>query len=196
MKLASINSRPKIVFQSWFLITVVVFLLILAGLFFVFKSKISFFNSQSTMSSSDLIQEFSGSYYRGDGLGVNCNLEFMPDSTFTIRWVADGGGRADYSGTISVQNMKFVLEPDQNVSMPDICLNKTYIPIFWGDRKYLLPNDDDGMTNIIVSYFCKSVKEGWEPRTNIHGGAYLRKTDIDIHVTGSPTQFNGQLACP
>ncbi len=190
------NSKPKTIFQSRFSIPVIALLLVLAGLFFVLSNRNSFFKSKSFMSSSDLLQEFSGNYYRGDGLGVSCNFEIMSDGTFKIKWVADGGGRADYSGKISVQNMKFVLEPIQNVRTPDICFNKTYIPIYWGDRKYLLPNDDDKMSEIIISYFCESVKKGWEPRKEIHGGAYLRKTDITINVTGYPTQFNGHLACP
>ena len=190
------NSKPKTILQSRFSILAIVLLLALIGSFFVLNGRFSFFNSHSFISSSDLIQEFSGSYYRGDGLGVNCSFEIMSDGTFKIKWVADGGGRADYSGKISVQNMKFVLEPIQNVRTPDICFNKTYIPIYWDDRKYLLPNDGDDMSKLIISYFCKSVKNGWEPRKDIHGSAYLRRTDVTINVTGYPTQFNGRLVCP
>ncbi len=175
---------------------VIVLLLILAGLFFIHKNKILLSTPPLPKSSSDLIQEFSGSYYMGDGLGLNCYFELSPDETFTIHWATDTGAEADYQGSISVKNLRLVLEPSVKMETPAMCFHRTFIPVNWGERKYLLPDDNDELSEIINSFFCDRVKSGDEPRSDVYGLSYLRITDITIRAGGYPIRQDGQLQCP
>ena len=186
------NLDPKTVLKLKFLLPVILLLLVIVSLFFVFKGRIPFFES---ISSSDLIQEFSGRYYMGDGL-LNCNFEIMPDSTFKIQVTTDMSYETDFSGTVSVQDKKIVLEPVQTVAARVICFHRTFIPVRWGDRKYLLPDDNDGISNYIVSAFCERVENGSEPRNDRFGFSYLRIADITIQVEGNPVGLDRRLLCP
>jgi hypothetical protein len=145
---------------------------------------------------SDLVVEFAGKYYMGDGLGMNCRFEIEPDLSFHISWSNDTGHNANYNGSISFADGQFILTPTAEVASPAFCFHRTFIPIDWGDRKYLLPNDDDKVSKYITSTFCKSVKNGDEPRANIYGFSYLRTTGITIKATGFPRRPDGRLQCP
>ena len=186
------NLDPKTVLKLKFLLPVILLLLVMASLFFVFRGRIPFFES---VSSSDLIQEFSGSYYMGDGF-LNCSFEIMPDSTFKIQWTSDMGYEVDFSGKVSVQDKKIVLEPAQTLAERVLCFHRTFIPVRWGDRKYLLPDDNDDISNYIVSVFCERVEDGREPRDDKFGFSYLRIADITIQVEGNPVRLDGRLLCP
>jgi len=132
----------------------------------------------------------------GDGLGLNCLFDLKPDKTFKIRWTTDAGGKRDYEGSITVKDTLFVLEPNAEVQTPEPCFHRTFTPVNWGERKYLLPNDDDEPSEYINSVFCRDVKSSAEPRNEIHGFSYLRTTDVTIQVTGYPVKQDGQLQCP
>ncbi len=143
-----------------------------------------------SLSSTYLITEFEGTYYMGDGLGVSCAFRVNPDATFTIVWGTDIGFREEYAGSISVENMQFVLTPNKDMDDFVLCFYPTLIPLYWGARRYLLPIDE------LSHYFCQEVKDGDEPRNSPFGYPYLRGTDLNISVLGGPRRVNGQLYCP
>lgn len=190
------NSTPQITPRSKFLFLIIVLSWILTGMFLVLKSRFLFFEPRSPVSSSDLFQDFSGRYYMGDGLGLNCLFDLNPDKTFKIHWTTDAGGKGDYEGSITVKDTLFVLEPNAEVQMPEPCFHRTFTPVNWGARKYLLPNEDDELSEYINSVFCRDVKSSDEPRNDIHGFSYLRTTDVTNQVTGYPVKQDGQLQCP
>ena len=57
---------------------------------------------------------------------------------------------------------------------------KEWIPVRWGERRYLVPVDD-------VLAFCNAVNEGSEPRERAEWGRFfLGKDDHEVKVTGLP----------
>ena len=190
------KSNLQIVFRSKLLLFAILLLSVLASMFFLFKGRFFSFRLQSPVSSVKLIQEFSGSYYMGDKLGLSCRFDLNPDKTFRIRWSTDSSDPTYYEGLISVQEAQFVLDASAKIKTPAICFHRTFIPVYWGKRRYLLPNDNDDISRYIVSTFCESVKSGREPRNDEKGVVYLRTTDIRVKVIGFPFRQDGQSQCP
>jgi hypothetical protein len=143
--------------------------------------------------SSFLIQDLVGTYYFGAPLAV-CSFDIESDSTFVIDWHPDGDG-SRFSGKISVQNTKLILETNSSKGDTKPCFYKTFTIMYWGKRKYLLPEDNSELANRANSIFCDEVKKGNEPRSDVYGYLYLRKSDFAIKVEGNPIKQDGQLLC-
>lgn len=190
------KSKWSSALQPKFLVLAVALLSILVMLSVIYYNRSLIFASWVPKSGSDLIKEFEGNYYMGDGLGLSCVFRINADATFTLVSATDSGYREDYEGSISVENMRFVLTPNKKVAELELCFHPTVIPINWGERKYLLPDDDDEFSKFIASNFCEEIKSGDEPRDSYLGSSYLRSSDIHSSVRGLPTKPNGQLQCP
>jgi hypothetical protein len=188
----SSSLRSKLILKA----VVFGFVILLIALFLFFHKNRESFVVSLPNQTSELVVEFAGRYYMGDGLGMNCSFAIEPDLSFHISWSNDTGHKVNYNGSISFANGQFILTPIAEVASPAFCYNRTFIPINWGERKYLLPNDGDEVSNYITSTFCKRVKNGDEPRVNIYGFSYLRTTDITSRVTGFPRRPDGRLQCP
>jgi hypothetical protein len=184
--------RSKLILKA----VVFVFVIFLITLFLFFHKDTQSFVASLPNQTSDLVVEFAGKYYMGDGLGMNCTFVIEPDLSFHISWSNDTGHKVNYNGSISFADGQFVLTPTAEVALPAFCYNRTFVPINWGERKYLLPNDDDEVSKYITSTFCKRVKNGDEPRDDMYGFSYLRTADITSKVTGFPRRPDGRLQCP
>jgi hypothetical protein len=171
------KKRKIVVFAI--LISVLVFSLFVAWL--LMKNK----NQGLATTPASVLQDFSGEYYEGDGLGMIFFLSIHPDKTFSFRAGTDTGGSWEYSGAIinSINEVKLI-STERALFEPH-----NLIPVKWGDRRYLVANDG-------VSDFCKWVDEGWEPRDHIFGMFYLRINDWEIPAKGQPISPQGELICP
>ncbi|MCA9253864.1 MAG: hypothetical protein R3E58_07045 [Phycisphaerae bacterium] len=125
--------------------------------------------------------EWAGSYYHGDGLGVNASLTMAPSNGFVFVWTGCMGvydrnyGDVTFTdqGTIQL-TFEFVNDEKgfQGVS-PE------FMPIAWGERHYLIEPDR-------VIGFCNSVNSGREPREGARGFYFLRRGDESKPVDGMP----------
>lgn len=121
-----------------------------------------------------------GSYYRGDGVGVNGMIDIGRDGRFSI--LASGctgvyrrnrGGIVAYAETIT-------LCPKRPEYLAGFSRDPiTLVPVRWGDRVYLLPPGK-------MENFCFSIKAGMEPRNRKHGLFYLRAGTWSNPATGFP----------
>ncbi len=124
--------------------------------------------------------DFSGSYYQGDGTGVNMTLDLHSDGTFSFVWTGCVGTYDQKSGHWSVLDGLIYLDVTEEAAetMPD-SLSAIYRPVHWGPRTYLVPADE-------LQDFCNQVNEGSEPRTDSWGRTYLRRGDWSKSVSGRP----------
>jgi len=122
----------------------------------------------------------SGSYYYGDGLGVNCSLVVKSEGRFSFIWRGCLGVYDQNQGGAKVVKDHLILTPEQpNESKGFGGTPTDFILVCWGDRLYLVPKDAG-------KAFCSLVNEGGEPRSNVHGNFYLRRGDWEKKVTGLP----------
>lgn len=128
---------------------------------------------------------WAGEYYEGNGLGVGKRLVLAPASGYVFEWHGCLGLYDRNYGTIVVTNdilhLSFTFT---NVQEGFQGMDSAFIPIEWGDRRYLIPTND-------IVEFCNSVNLGWEPRTGIHGFHFLRKGDERKLVGGLPKVPSG-----
>jgi hypothetical protein len=125
---------------------------------------------------------WAGSYYYGDGLGVNVSLTLSPRAGFVFEW----------RGCLGLYDRNFgpVLESDDGRLHLQPKLANTHrgfegiaeelVPIRWGPRHYLIA------TNAIKD-FCNAVNGGGEARTGVHGFFLLRRGDETKPVSGLPS---------
>jgi type II secretory pathway pseudopilin PulG len=76
--------------------------------------------------------------------------------------------------------IEFSLVNDGRKAIDPKIADSRFIPVHWGDRWYLVPNEAG-------EAFCDDVKRGREPRKNVHGHFYLREGDFKKKVSGLPT---------
>lgn len=123
---------------------------------------------------------WAGEYYHGDGMGVNVTLVLAPKSGYVFEWHGCLGLYDRNYGTVTENNgrlhLSFTFANEQEGFQG---IAEEFIPIAWGDRKYLIPSDD-------VIGFCNDVNDGTEPRKSVHGMYLLRDGDEKREVTGSP----------
>jgi hypothetical protein len=150
-----------------------------------------------------LIQDFVGTYSFIDNNDAPCNLDIKSDATFSIGYFYHGMWDSHLDGTIFFADGRFILissERDEDLS-PFYCFPQALIPVFWGDRRYLFVVtfiDDESFSASYITYFCEDIKTGKEPQNSIsvhHKFYFLRETDTNIKVTGSPVRQDGQLLC-
>lgn len=124
---------------------------------------------------------WAGTYYCGDGLGVNLTMTLSPNGEFAFRWTGCMGIYDRNMGTFSigedgVMTLEFELENNREGFRGS---GEAFIPIRWGERRYLVAKER-------LASFCDAVNLGSEPRDGPHGGVYLREGDWDLAVTGAP----------
>ncbi|MCP4247770.1 MAG: hypothetical protein GY778_12045 [bacterium] len=133
---------------------------------------------------------WAGSYYHGDGLGVNADLRIAPESGFVFVWTGCLGVYDRNYGDVVVTDrgtieFSFTFVNNQDGfrgTAPEV------VPIRWSDRRYLIPVDD-------VVEFCNWVNDRGEPRNRMHGFWYLRQGDHEKPVTGAPELPEEYQAC-
>jgi hypothetical protein len=122
---------------------------------------------------------WAGTYYCGDGL-ENSYLHVAPRSGFLF--VNQGDIGAPYANHGPVVLKRGELHLSFSIPMDDGYypgLAKTFVPVEWGKRKYLI--DSKKIIN-----FCNQVNEGREPRSEIYGFCMLQIGDEEKKATGFP----------
>ena len=126
------------------------------------------------------LADVAGSYYRGDGLGVNHSLKIEADGTFSFRWDGCLGNYARSAGTVARRGGGLSLRTTSAHDPRGLAIPEgPYLPVRWGDRHYLIPADD-------VMSFVNEVNLGSEPRDDAHGMHYLRQDDWKLSAGGFP----------
>lgn len=122
---------------------------------------------------------WAGEYYKGDGLGENCHLSISPRQGYVFEWHGCLGLYDRNCGSLSVQGHELQLQytlPSQR--RRGLGLAPILVPVTWGDRHYLVPNDE-------IIEFCNAVnigsERGWES-----GRFFLRRGDPTETPTGDP----------
>jgi hypothetical protein len=121
-----------------------------------------------------------GAYYQGDGLGVNWSLTVGAAGTFAFTWDGclgrydENEGDAVLEGGVLKLRPKKPLDHGMGKQLPLL-----WVPVRWGDRFYLLEEED-------IPLFAKYVNQGWEPRTEAHGLFLLRRDDWKKKTSGPP----------
>jgi hypothetical protein len=130
------------------------------------------------------LKALAGSYYHGDGLGVNCQLTVKADGTFTFVWRGCLGVYDENDGTAKLIDGHLKLAPTKPNKRDGFRGMETdFIPVSWGKlkpRMYLVPAGE-------AKEFCNSVNQGREPRGRPHGSHYLRDDDWKTKVDGTPS---------
>lgn len=123
---------------------------------------------------------WAGEYFEGDGLGENVSFMLAPESGYLFEWHGclglydrNYGEVSDKDGTIT---LTFTL-PNEREGFEGIA--DAFIPVSWGQRKYLIPTDD-------IAGFCNDVNAGIEPRKSPFGHYLLRREDETKEATGNP----------
>lgn len=81
-----------------------------------------------------------GSYYRGDGLGLNCTLDIDGEGRFTSLWTGCLGVYDRNEGTAAMVDGRLVLHPERPDRLKSLATE--YVPVRWGERTYLIPKGD------------------------------------------------------
>lgn len=125
-------------------------------------------------------QSWAGSYYYGDGTGVNVSLDLAPKTGFVFRWNGCMGLYDQNYGAVEEKPGKLHLEcelPNERKGFRGIATE--LVPVNWGKRHYLLRAD--GMMD-----FVNDVNAGSEPRGGAWGSHLLRRGDEALPVEGEP----------
>lgn len=131
----------------------------------------------------DLLKDHSwaGSYYYGDGLGVNVELDLAPKSGFAFTWNGCLGLYDMNYGDVVESGRTIRLVPQlPNERKPFEGIAPDLLPVIWGDRHYLIP------TNEVVK-FANAINAGFEPREGSWGMFLLKREDVSKSATGSPS---------
>ncbi|MCB1034794.1 MAG: hypothetical protein KDD47_13265 [Acidobacteria bacterium] len=101
---------------------------------------------------------WAGSYYAGDGLGVNHYLSLAPDAGFTFEWHGCLGvyernwGEVEADGDLLLLQPVFTGDPEGFIAT-----TRRFRWVQWGERSYLIPGGE-------VAPFCNGINSGGEPR--------------------------------
>jgi hypothetical protein len=121
-------------------------------------------------------------YYFGDGLGDQATLVLNSDSTFILERSYDvvGVPKTKRSGIYSIVRGHIILFPNWlNIVSYAGGIHTHYIPIEWGKRRYLIPDEE-------MIDFCNEINLGREPRESPNGTFFLREGDWVKIVSGFP----------
>jgi hypothetical protein len=124
--------------------------------------------------------EWAGEYYLGDGLGANVDLVLAPKSGYVFEWHGCLGLYDRNYGAVTSNDGRIRLSftfPNERKGFQGIA--EEFVPIAWGERRYLIPADD-------VVGFCNEVNDGSEPRAAPYGMYLLRQDDEKREVKGFP----------
>lgn len=121
-----------------------------------------------------------GTYYLGDGLGINCSLTIRPEGRFSFGWRGCLGVYDQNAGGARVVAGHLILSPERPNGRGGVFGTPTDFQIVtWGNRRYLVPESEKRS-------FCDHVNQGFEPRNSAHGLHYLRADDWQKQVVGPP----------
>ena len=155
---------------------------ILIGLL-LFVYWVIFFPSWKNLKSDEAIKYFSGEY--SQAFMWSWHLLVKSDRTFSLEIFTDMGFQLEYTGKIDIVGNYFRL----TTSDPYFDEPSEYLPIRWGDRRYIIP------ANMVLE-FCDDIKQGWEPRDGVIGGPYyLREGDWEKPTRWSPKLLDGHSLC-
>ena len=129
--------------------------------------------------------DWAGEYYYGDGLGVNVFLLLAPKAGYLFEWHGCLGLYNRNYGAVSDTNGRIRLAfTFDNKGEGAQGIAEQFIPVPWGQRRYLVSADD-------IVGFCNAVNAGSEPRQHAHGSHLLRFGDENKKVCGFPTVPGG-----
>ena len=131
---------------------------------------------------------WAGSYYSGDGLGVNRSLVLSPEAGFSFEWEGCLGPYDRNYGDVADDGQTLLMAPVLPNDARHVGLATALVPVTWGDRHYLVGFDK-------ITAFCNDVNAGFEPRSSVHGSAYLRRGDETKTADGSPLSRAGRFHC-
>ena len=126
-----------------------------------------------------------GEYYSGNGRGVNCYLELNADGQFAFNWRGCVGDYDGNSGPWSLDDGLVILKPTEaNVREGFQGTATRLYPVRWGDRLYLVSDDE-------MIDFCSAVSLDWVFDRQGHAGRrsrffYLRAGDEEKPFVGLP----------
>jgi hypothetical protein len=123
---------------------------------------------------------WAGEYYHGDGLGVNVSLILAPKAGYVFEWHGCMGLYDRNYGAVTWATGRLRLSftfPNKREGFQGIA--GEFVPIAWGDRKYLVPADG-------IVGFCNNVNDGSELRTSSLGLYLLQRGDEWKKVNGFP----------
>lgn len=125
-----------------------------------------------------------GTYYFGDGLGVNCYFELKDDRRFSFTWRGCLGIYDTNEGPWSIEDGWVVLKPEKPNGRAGLGTATRFFPVQWGERLYLVADDD-------MERFCEDVPREWAWNRHGHPGwrietYYLRIGDEAKRLDGSP----------
>ena len=116
------------------------------------------------------IARVAGTYYQGDGTGVNLHLTINKDNTFNFRWTGCLGEYDKNLGKWKIEGDVLVLEPELAHEQKGFKgMDVRFIPVPWGERMYLVEENS-------VPCFAANVRKGG-PKTSlddIHGSDYIQ----------------------
>lgn len=136
---------------------------------------------------ADILRQFAGTYVASTGLWgfrliVDC------DGTFHEGISTDTGNFFGQNGEVVVRNKEIILNGANAFGKMYVA----YLPVRWGERKYLIELDR-------IADFCKATQSTGryrEPRGDpSYGLYYLRDGDEKIEVTGFPISPSGKKLC-
>jgi hypothetical protein len=132
---------------------------------------------------------WAGSYYQGDGLGVNVTLDLAPAAGFVFEWHGCMGLYDRNFGAVNLDGDHVHLIPE----LPNTRKGFEGTPldfnlVRWGKRRYLIPSD-------AMLGFCNAVNAGYEPRKGLHGGFLLRREGESQSVSGPPELPQDYVGC-
>lgn len=126
------------------------------------------------------ISRLAGEYSYGNGFDQNCTLEISPDGRFIYKRCSCEAVTDQAVGTASFDDGRLMLKPEQPRANWPRGTSDVLVPVTWGQRLYLVPQDD-------IVGFSNHVNRGLEPVTRgSMGSYYLREGDWDRPATGKP----------
>ena len=141
---------------------------------------VALLGATETATASD-IGRVAGTYYQGDGLGVNWSLTVSAAGAFSFTWDGCLGRYDENDGDAVLEGGFLELRPRKPL---DHGMGKQlplqWVPVPWGGRMYLLEEGD-------IPLFAKYVNQGWEPRARSHGLFLLRREDWKKKAPGMPS---------
>jgi hypothetical protein len=124
--------------------------------------------------------EWAGEYGFGDGLGVNVRLALAPEGGFIFIWTGCLGVYGRSYGSVEFHDGRLALEharPNEPGAFGGF--SKVLVPVSWGDRRYLIGEEQLGN-------FVNAVNAGLEPCSTGCARFLVRDGDEDVEVTGRP----------
>lgn len=126
------------------------------------------------------ITRLAGEYSYGNGLDLNCTLEISSDGRFLYKKCSYDVVLDQAAGAVELEDGHLLLKPEKSHGPWPRGTSPILIPVSWGQRLYLIPQND-------VAGFSNQINRGIEPVSRgSMGSYYLREGDWDRPVSGKP----------